>query len=220
MALKELILKEFRLIGRAKNGILSMFVLMLSLIFIFHFSLERTNPLSQESLIGLKWSIVFILSFVFIGQSNWEERESGAFWINQIYLPSHYPFLVKSFVIWLILLVIEIALLFLFSVFFQSFQLSSKSIFHQLIYLTPGTLSLSFLGNMLSKMSHATRLKEIVLPLLLIPLSMPVLIFGMEAEQKILHQDTYNVSTFLIMLFFTVFYGSLGSIFVEIFQEE
>jgi heme exporter protein B len=218
--LKHLLLKEITLIGRAKNGFLSMIVLMLCMVFIFHFSMEKESNLRMEELIGLKWSIIFILSFVFMGQSNWEEREGGAFRINRLYVPFYYYFLTKSIVLWFILVLLEIFLIIVFSLFFKEFTFSLSTFYHQLILLVPATLSLSFLGNSLSQLSFATRLKEVVLPLLLIPLSIPLLIFGIEAERKLIFSDAELLTSAGILIALAVIYGSIGILSEEITKED
>ena len=168
--IKSIIKKEFLLSGKAKNGFFSLLTLVLTFIFIFHFSLEKYNPLPMISLIGLKWALIFFLTFVFIGQTIWEERESGALRINLVYLPSGIFFLIKGFSVFFILFIINIFIIILFYIFFSSMKLESfKDFYYQFIFLIPSGLALSFLGITLSQLSNATRLKEIILPVLLIP---------------------------------------------------
>ncbi|MCB1193291.1 MAG: heme exporter protein CcmB [Leptospiraceae bacterium] len=217
--LKALILKEFLLIGRTKNGILSTIVLMLAFIFIFHYSLEKGFSLPLQLLIGLKWSTVFILSFVFIGQSVWEERESGAHQINQLFVPGYLTFLIKSMVICIGILFLEIIMLFLFVIFFESFSISAQGFLGHLTFLVPSTLSLSFLGVALSRISFSTRLKEIVLPMLLIPLSLPIFLVGMEAERKFFFTEQNTLNNFFLLCALSIFYGSIGSFLQELLPE-
>lgn len=217
--IKSLIQKELLLIGRAKNGFLSMLVLMFCMVFIFHFSMEKDSTLSIEKLIGLKWAIIFLLSFVYLGQSNWEERESGAYKVNQLYVSFSLYFIIKSIVIWMVLSFLEVILILLFCLFFKEFSFSTTTFIQNLILLLPATLSLSFLGNTLSQISFTTRLKEIVLPMLMIPLSLPLLIFGMEAERKyIVHISELNISLG-IQLGLCVFYASIGVLSEEVLKE-
>ena len=214
--LRTLIKKEFLLVGRAKNGLASLLTLNLAFLFIFHFSMEKSEPLELERLLGFKWANVFLLSFVFIGQSLWEEREGGAYRINQFYLESYLYYLVKSLVIAFFLLFFEIILILLMSVFFPKFELSSPGmLFDHMKYLTGGILSLSFLGVTLGQMSQETRLKEIVLPILLIPFSLPIFLIGMGAERDFFLFRDSNWKSYLILYAFSVFYASLGSLVQE-----
>ena len=116
----EIIRKEILLIGKAKNGILSMFVLSICLLFIFHYSEERTSKMDLSSLLGLKWAIMFMTSFVLVGQSVWEERESGALRINHVFISGTVFFLSKAIVLFLGILIVGIGEIFMFSFFFDS----------------------------------------------------------------------------------------------------
>ncbi|NUM42026.1 MAG: heme exporter protein CcmB [Leptospiraceae bacterium] len=211
----EILRKEVLLIGKAKNGILSMFVLMVSLVFIFHYSEEKTSLMDMNSLLGLKWAIMFMVSFVLIGQSAWEERESGALRINQIYLSGSVFFLCKSFVLFLAISLVAILEILMFSFFFESFNLDFKFFFGNIVFFGLGIFSLSLLGVSLSIVSFATRLKEMVLPLLLIPFSIPILLFGMEAERKFIFQKGDTVFSAIIMVSLVFLYSALGLLLQE-----
>ena len=218
--IRTVIEKELLLLGNAKNGIFSLLTLILTFIFIFHYSLERINPLSIESLIGLKWAILFLLSFVYIGQSVWEERDGGAIRINAVYLPASIFFLSKGVVIFLVLFFVNLLVIGLFYIFFSAMKIHTfQEFFYHVVFLIPAGLSLSFLGITLTALSNATRLKEVLLPILLIPLSIPVLLFGMEAERNLILYAG-NVGKPLLVLFaFCTFYGSLGIVVQELSEE-
>ncbi|HRG47220.1 MAG TPA: heme exporter protein CcmB [Leptospiraceae bacterium] len=213
---KYLLLKEFQLIGRAKNGLLSLISLLMAFLFIFHYSLENSGKLDINSIVGLKWAGIFLLAFILISQVTYEERESGAYRITRLYIPSHLEFLAKSFVLFFLLFLVEIFLLLLLFLFFENLHFASENLLGQFLYFIPGTLSLSFLGVTLSQMSFATRLKEVVLPILLIPLSIPVLIAGMEAERKYFSKGEVNTSSLIVLFAFSVLYLSLGLLLREV----
>lgn len=113
--------KEFLLLGRAINGILSVLVLITSIVFIFNYALEQTGKLDRQTLIGIKWSVLFLTSYVFIGQSAWEERESGGGRIGSLFIPTWMRFLSKSFAVFSGLTIAAVYLMILLSVFFLGF---------------------------------------------------------------------------------------------------
>ena len=96
---------------------------------------------------------------------------------------------------------------------------SFKDFYYQFIFLIPSGLALSFLGITLSQLSNATRLKEIILPVLLIPLSIPVLLFGMESERNLILYSAGLFKPMVILFSFAIFYGSLGVLVQEISDE-
>lgn len=113
--------KEFLLLGKAINGILSVLVLITSIVFIFNYALEQTGRLDRQTLIGIKWSVLFLTSYVFIGQSAWEERESGGGRISSLFLPVWMRFLSKSLVVFIGLSIAAIYLMILLFRFFSGF---------------------------------------------------------------------------------------------------
>ncbi len=212
---KSLFIKELLLLGSAKNRILSFLILLLSLLFIFHFSLERNSNLNFEALIGIKWASIFILSYILIGQMTEDETESEAYKITRLSIPIGLEFIVKSSLVFM-------GLIFIFS--FQSiaigilFESGSKvfsNFFSTLFISVPGLLSLSFLGVLLSDLSFQTEKKELLLPVLLIPLSIPVLLMSISAETKFLISEEYNLSSVVLLFSFSILYLSLGLIFKE-----
>ncbi|MDV6235951.1 heme exporter protein CcmB [Leptospira ellisii] len=213
--------KEFLLLGRALNGILSVMVLITSIVFIFNYALEQTDKLDRQTLIGIKWAVLFMSSYVFIGQSSWEERESGGGRISSLFLPVWMRFLAKSLAVFLGLTAAAIYLMILLSVFFRAFPLEVKDFSVNLIFLLPGVLCISFLGVSLSHISDSSRLKEILLPLLMIPFTIPILLFGMEAERKLQRLPVFDpVPGLVILLSFCFFYAGMGVLLLELSGDE
>lgn len=205
--------------GKAKNGIFSLFTLILTFIFIFHYTLEKNQPLNMDSLIGLRWAILFLLSFIFIGQSIWEEREGGALGINSVYVPSYIFILTKGLVVFLMLSIVNLLVVGLFFVFFTSMKITStKDFFSHVVFFFSSGLAISFLGIALTLLGNATRLKEILLPVLLVPLSIPVLLVGMEAERNYLLYSGGLQKPLIILFAFCTFYGALGIVIREVFE--
>ena len=215
--------KELRLISRSFNSVISVFVLILSFTFIFHFSVESHLQSGMEGLenfyIGMKWSFVFLVAFVYIGQSVWEERESGANRVNELYIQPWMFFLVKSLVIFLVLALVCFLTIVVFYMFFEHFVLNENFFWIHFVFILPGVLSLAFLGMTLGLISISSRLKEILLPLLLIPFSVPVLLFGMGAEKKYWTEPDGFLISFIVMVAFAIFYGALGALLYEVSAE-
>ncbi|EPG73419.1 CcmB protein [Leptospira fainei serovar Hurstbridge str. BUT 6] len=213
--------KELRLMGRASNGILSLVVLVSAIVFLFHFALERNGKMDRITLIGLKWAVLFVASFVLVGQFTWEEREGGGGTASRLFLSPWILFLSKSFLVFIALSSTGIYLLGLFALFFSAFPLEVAEFGNQLIFFLPGILSLSFLGVGLSHISLSSRLKEILLPLLLVPFSIPIFLYGMEAERKLASQPLSTLMGSLGLLFaFSVFYASMGALLVEMTSDD
>src|SRR5439155_1721776 len=57
-----------------------------------------------------------------------------------------------------------------------------------------GTLAIAAIGSILSTISANTRMKEVMLPVLQIPLTVPVVIASVEATSMVLSGDTKGIS--------------------------
>lgn len=213
-----LLRKEFVLVSRSLHGLLSMLVLSFTMLFLFHFSLERTGLLDGKSLLGIKWAIVFLVSFVVIGQSTWEEREGGGGRVAATMIPRWILYVSKSLVVWVVLGIVEVFIILGMILFFHNIYL--EDLFRHLLFLLPGSLSLSFLGVSLSDFSSSSRMKEIILPLLLVPFSIPIFLYGLKTEFRLDSHPESLVSSFLLMIFFCFFYGGLGALFQELQSED
>ncbi|EPG66258.1 ABC transporter permease [Leptospira wolffii] len=216
-----LVKKELRLLGRASNGILSLIVIVSAMVFLFHYALERNGNMDMVALVGLKWSILFVASFVLVGQFTWEERESGGGTASRLFVSPWILFLSKSILVFLALSGTAFYLLGLFALFFKAFPFEWVAFEKHLVFFLPGLLCISFLGVCLSHISLSSRLKEILLPLLLVPLSIPIFLYGMEAERKFASQPFSSlVGSFGLLLAFAFFYGSMGALLVEMTSDD
>ncbi len=210
--------KEFILVGRSLGGLVSLLSLSLCVMFIFYSSIEVNEALGVRSVRGLKWAIIFILNFILVGQSLFEERESG----GMVSALSHVSFaklyLAKSFVIWICTSIVNALLILVFSVFFQNAFI--ENFFGDWFFSNLGSLSLVFLGVAMGILSEESRVKEIVLPLLQLPFSIPLFLFGLEAESRFWMESEFYYPSVFLLLFFAVFYGSFGALFLEILKKE
>lgn len=215
-----LIKKEIYLLGRAKNGLLSILSLSLSALFLSYFGFEDRNALDVLQIASVKWLILFLVVHVLVGQSVWEERESDAYRIVHAYLPKYLPYYVKSFFLFLVLFLVLIFLNIVFAIFFANYKLELNLFLHGLIYIAPSLLALVFIGIVLSYLSQSTRLKEMLLPILQTPTSIPIFLFGLEGEKKAILHNAFQDKIFFILLLFCLLYGALGALVMEIGMEE
>lgn len=210
--------KEFLLIGRSLGGLVSLLSLSLCVLFIFYSAIEVNESLSARSVRGLKWAIIFLLNFILVGQSLWEERESGGWTASLAHTSAAYLYLAKCAVIWVCTNIVNAALILSFSVFFQSSEVSRFG--GEWLFACLGSLSLVFLGVSLGLIAEESRLKEIVLPLLQVPFSIPLFLFGLEAEERFWLEPGFYWKSVLLLLFFSLFYGTMGGLFIEITKKE
>nr|WP_244935889.1 heme exporter protein CcmB [Leptospira bouyouniensis] len=213
-----LLKKDFYLIGRSLGGIVSLFTLSVSVVFIFYTSIEVNEMLSARSIRGLKWAIIFILNFVIISQSLWEERESMGWEASLSYVSPTSLYLSKSLTIWFCTILVNALLVLVLSVFFQNMSLDRY--FGEWLFANLGSGCLVFLGVSLGVIAFESRLKEIIIPLLQLPFSIPLFLFGLEAENRYWSEVGFYLPSVGLLLFFLLFYGTLGSVMVETLKNE
>ncbi|MCG6152848.1 heme exporter protein CcmB [Leptospira bandrabouensis] len=213
-----LLKKEFCLIGRSLGGIISLFTLSVAVVFIFYTSIEVNEILSARSIRGIKWAIIFILNFVIVSQSLWEERESMGWEASLSFVSPISLYLAKSFAIWFCTILVNGALVLVLSVFFQN--MSMERYWGEWLFANLGSGSLVFLGVSLGLIAFESRLKEIIIPLLQLPFSIPLFLFGLEAEHRYWQEPGFYLPSVGLLLFFMLFYATLGSVMIEILRNE
>ncbi|MCW7493264.1 heme exporter protein CcmB [Leptospira sp. 2 VSF19] len=213
-----LLKKEFYLIGRSLGGIISLFTLSVSVVFIFYTSIEVNEILSARSIRGIKWAIIFLLNFVIVSQSLWEERESMGWEASLSFVSPISLYLTKSLAIWFCTILVNGALVLVLSVFFQN--MSIERFWGEWLFANLGSGSLVFLGVSLGLIAFESRLKEIIIPLLQLPFSIPLFLFGLEAEHRYWLEPGFYLPSVGLLLFFMLFYATLGSVMIEILRNE
>jgi len=84
-----------------------------------------------------------------------------------------------------------------------------------------GTLGIAAVGTILSTISGNTRMKEVMLPILQIPLTVPVVIAAVEATSQIMNNDTPEISAWLTILAgFSIVYLTVSYLVFEFAVEE
>src|SRR2546425_5627951 len=79
-----------------------------------------------------------------------------------------------------------------------------------------GTLGIASVGTILSTISANTRMKEVMLPVLQIPLTIPVVIAAVEATRVVLTNDPEEISAWLYILAgFTIVYLTVSYLVFE-----
>lgn len=214
----KLLKKDFTLIGRSLGGVVSLFTLSVSVVFIFYTSIEVNEMLSMRSIRGLKWAIIFLLNFVIVSQSLWEERESMGWEASLGYLSPTALYTSKSLAIWFCTILVNALLVLVLSVFFQNMSLDR--FLGEWLFANLGSGCLVFLGVSLGIIAFESRLKEIIIPLLQLPFSIPLFLFGLEAENRYWMETGFYLPSVGLLLFFLLFYGTLGSVMVETLKNE
>jgi heme exporter protein B len=170
-----LLWKDLLLEMRRRESLLTMFFFGTLLLFVFHFSFEIPREKVPEMAPGLLW-----LAFLFTGtlgltQLFQVERENhclDALLLSPIDRASLY--LAKVFFNLLMMLLVELVV---FPLFWVLFNLDSWFLLPSLFLVAMlGTLGFCVLGTLFSAVTLKARARELLLPLVLFPLMIPVIL--------------------------------------------
>jgi len=190
--------KDLRLEWRSKDAINSMLFFALLVVVIFSFSFDPTAEESRHIAGGLIW-VAFLFAAVVALNQTWarELRNSVLDAYRVSPAPANPLFLAKAFGNFIFVSILQALMTPLFTVFYNLRPLGPA---WQLIPVALlGTWALVVNGTFFAAMSLHTRSREIMLPLLLFPLSIPALLAMVQATNSILTGD-FSAKFWIVLL--------------------
>ena len=212
--------KDIRLEWRSKDAINSMLFFALLVVVVFAFSFDPTAEESRQIAGGLVW-VAFLFAAVVALNQTWarelRNQVLDAYRVSPA--PANSLFLAKAIGNFLFVAILECLMTPLFIVFYKLRALGPA---WQLIPLAAlGTWALVVNGTFFAAMSLRTRSREIMLPLLLFPISITALLAMVEATTTILTGE--GRARFWIMLLATydvVFTTACLALFEKVLDAE
>jgi heme exporter protein B len=179
------LIKDLRLEWRSKDAINSMLFFALLVVVVFSFSFDPNAEESRQIAGGLVW-VAFLFAAVVALNQSWARELSNQ--VLDAYRASPAPanalFLAKAMGNFVFVVVLEALMTPLFIMFYQLRALGPA---WQLIPVAIlGTWALVVNGTFFAAVSIRTRSREIMLPLLLFPISIPAIIAMVNATTAIL----------------------------------
>lgn len=180
-----LLWKDLVLEARSRETLPALFVLGLLILVIFDFSLALRPEDNARFAPGILWVAVLFASVLALGRTFLVERENGCIeGLLTSPLDRGSIFLAKLAVNTILLLAFEALLLPVFALLFDVDLGGRLGAF--VAVLVAGTVGLASTGTLFALAALGTRTREMVLPLLVLPLQIPLLIAGVQATQLVL----------------------------------
>ncbi len=177
--------KDLRLEWRSKDAINSMLFFALLVVVIFAFAFDPTAEESRHIAGGLIWTALLFATVVALNQTWARELRNNVLDAYRVSpAPANAMFLAKSVANFIFVAVLQLLMTPLFVVFYS---LRSIGPLWQLVLI--GLLAnwaLVVNGTFFAAMSIRTRSREIMLPLILFPISIPALLAMVEATTQVL----------------------------------
>lgn len=170
---------------RSKAALNALLFFSLLLLFVFHFTVGGDRERLIAALPGLLW-LGFVLSgLLALGRSFLVERENDC-WDGLLLAPGDKSavYLGKVAANLLLMLVVEAVLLALFAFFFNVDV--GRALPALAVVLPLGTLGFAAVGTLFAAMTAHARAREVLFPVLLLPVAVPILLASIRATEAAL----------------------------------
>jgi heme exporter protein B len=192
--------KDFVIERRSKETLNSLAFFALLLLFLFQFALGADRERLIAAMPGLLW-LGFVLSgLLALGRSFLVERENDC-WEGLILVPGDKSaiFLGKLAGNLLLMFLVEALFLVLFAIFFNVDIV--RVLGPLVVVIALGTLGLTTLGTLFAAMTAHVRARELLFPVLLLPVQVPVLLATVKATEAALAGTPFStVSNWISLL--------------------
>ena len=203
--------KDLLLELRRRDSVLTMFFFGTLLLFVFHFSFDLPPDKVAEMAPALLWLAFLFTGTLGLAQLFQAERENhclDALLLSP--LDRGALFLAKTSFNLILMLLVEIVVMPLFWILFN---LSAWNLLPQLFLVTLlGTIGFCVLGTIMSALTLRARARELLLPLVLFPLMIPVILATIRCMESVLKNGEFGdaVSWLKLLLGFDVIFMTVG----------
>ena len=206
-----LLCKDLRLELRRRDSLLTMFFFGTLLLFVFHFSFDLAPDRIAEMAPALLWLAFLFTGTLGLAQLFQAERENhclDALLLSP--LDRGALFLAKTSFNLILMLLVELVVMPLFWILFN---LSAWNLLPQLFLVTLlGTIGFCVLGTIMSALTLRARARELLLPLVLFPLMIPVILATIRCMESVLRNGEFGdaVSWLKLLVGFDVIFITVG----------
>lgn len=215
----QIIRKDAQVEWRGRQGLPVMLVFALLIVFLFNFALQLAPDLQAGLAAGLLWVSLAFASTLGLNRSVSLEKENNA--LDGLLLAPvdrSAIFFGKVISNFGFTLIVALILLPIFSLFYGQNMLNLRL----LIIIILGVGAYTSLGTLLAALSIQTRTRDVLLPVLLYPLALPILIAAVEASRGVLSGMPMKdlQSWYFLLLAGNILFIATGLMFFETILEE
>jgi heme exporter protein B len=206
-----LLCKDLLLELRRRDSLLTMFFFGTLLLFVFHFSFDLAPDKVADMAPALLWLAFLFTGTLGLAQLFQAERENHC--LDALLfspLDRGALFLAKTSFNLILMLLVELVVMPLFWILFN---LSAWNLLPQLFLVTLlGTIGFCVLGTIMSALTLRARARELLLPLVLFPLMIPVILATIRCMESVLRNGEFGeaVSWLKLLVGFDVIFVTVG----------
>jgi len=185
---KAIIRKDLAIEWRTKESVPAMALFTVTVYVLFHFGLDR-DTLDGELASGVLWVTLLLAAVIGVSRLFAAEREQGG--IDGLLLAPvdrTALFLAKASVLFLYLVALELVAVPAFVLLLLA-PGASGGLPELVIVLLAANVGLAAVGALVSALASETNARELIVPLLLLPMLVPLLIAAASATEPLLRQD-------------------------------
>jgi heme exporter protein B len=211
--------KDVRVEWRGRQGVPVMVVFSLLVVFLFNFALQLSPQLQSGLASGLLWVTLAFAATLGLNRSAALERENNALeGLMLAPVDRSAIFFGKALSNLVFTLLVAVILMPLISLLFRQ-NLLQPALF---LVVLLGTGAYTSLGTILSALSIQTRTRDVLLPVLLYPLALPILIAAVEASRGIISGQPLAElrSWFYLLLGCGILFTAAGLLLFDTILEE
>ena len=206
---------------RTKELLSSTAAFSIVLVVLFNFSITITSENAGLIIPSLYWISILFVGTLGLSRSFAVEKENSA--ITGILLSPVDRSLIYISKVTGNLIFIVLLQLFLILLFFFLFNVNfTGSILHLLVIVLLGGIGLSAVGTLFSTLAVNTKLREVLLPIIIFPIIIPVVLNSIKATSIILGGGVYvDISSYIkILVCFDIIFFVAGAVVYEFVVEE
>jgi heme exporter protein B len=206
---------------RTKDTLNSMLFFGVVVLVIFNFALASLRESIRPAIPGILWVAFAFSGTLGLNRMFASEKENGCLQgLLMLPIDRGSIYFGKMLAVSIFMLISELIMFIVTLVFFN------LTIWHEIPYLVlvflVGTLGFTAVGTLLSAIAVNTKLREVLLPLILFPVILPILVNAVEATNIILNTTDYSALRLplTVMSVFTIVFGTISFILFDYVLED
>jgi len=206
---------------RTKDSLNAMLFFGVVVLVIFNFALESVRESVRSAVPGILWVAFTFSGTLGLNRMFASEKENRCLQaLLMVPMDRGILYLGKMLAVSVFMIVTEVVTFVLCVVFFN------LTVWREIPYLAViflvGTFGFTAVGTLLSAISVNTRMREVLLPLILFPVVLPILINAVEATDIVLNSANYSALRLplTIMTVFTIVFGIVSFLLFDYVLEE
>ena len=201
--------KDLKIEYRSRQAFLTTLFFALLILVIFNFAFDPGSPATREASPSILWVALLFPGIIQLNRSFQAETEEGTLYgIILSPVDRGVFFLGKFAANWFFLVLIDLLILVVFVIFFN-FTFTPRLLWIVLLIVL-FSAGFTAVGTLFGAMVSSIRAREVLLPVLLFPIIVPIILAAVNGTQKILIHQELEFLSFQLLAAFDIIFLSAG----------